>query len=36
MMTDVTELWSALEQGDPHAAGPLLPLAYDELRQLAT
>src|SRR5207248_2219348 len=26
---------SAIEQGDPHAAGQLLPLVYDELRQLA-
>src|SRR5215831_15131114 len=26
---------SAIEQGDPHAAEQLLPLVYDELRQLA-
>jgi RNA polymerase sigma factor (TIGR02999 family) len=25
----------AVEQGDPHAADPLLPLVYDELRRLA-
>src|SRR5262249_34748661 len=25
----------AIEQGDPHAAGELLPLVYEELRQLA-
>src|SRR5262245_59419462 len=35
-MTDVTRILSAIEQGDPHAAGQLLPLVYDELRQLAT
>jgi RNA polymerase sigma factor (TIGR02999 family) len=34
-MTDVTRILSAIEQGDPHAAGELLPLVYDELRQLA-
>jgi RNA polymerase sigma factor (TIGR02999 family) len=34
-MTDVTRLLSAINQGDPHAAGQLLPLVYDELRQLA-
>ena len=34
-MRDVTQILSALEQGDPHAAGQLLPLVYDELRQLA-
>jgi hypothetical protein len=31
----VTPLLSALERGDPHAAGWLPPLAYDELRRLA-
>jgi hypothetical protein len=30
-MTDVTQLLSALGQGDPHAASRLLPLVYDEL-----
>jgi RNA polymerase sigma factor (TIGR02999 family) len=34
-MTDVTQILSAIDQGDPHAAGHLLPLVYDELRQLA-
>src|SRR6476660_6206628 len=34
-MTDVTRILSAVEQGDPHAAEQLLPLVYDELRQLA-
>jgi RNA polymerase sigma factor (TIGR02999 family) len=34
-MADLTQLLSALEQGDPHAAAQLLPLVYDELRQLA-
>src|SRR5947209_181428 len=35
MNHDVTELLSARGQGDPHAASRLLPLVYDELRQLA-
>jgi RNA polymerase sigma factor (TIGR02999 family) len=34
-MTDVTQILSAIEQGDPHAADQLLPLVYHELRQLA-
>jgi RNA polymerase sigma factor (TIGR02999 family) len=34
-MNEVTHLLNAVEQGDPHAAGQLLPLVYDELRQLA-
>jgi RNA polymerase sigma factor (TIGR02999 family) len=34
-MTDVTQILNAIEQGDPHAAGQLLPLVYDELRRLA-
>jgi hypothetical protein len=34
-MHEVTQLFSALEQGDPHAASRLLPLVYDELRKLA-
>jgi RNA polymerase sigma factor (TIGR02999 family) len=34
-MTNVTHILSAIEQGDPHAAEQLLPLVYDELRQLA-
>jgi RNA polymerase sigma factor (TIGR02999 family) len=34
-MSDVSSILSAIEQGDPHAAEQLLPLLYDELRQLA-
>ena len=34
-MSDVTRILSAIEQGDPTAAEQLLPLVYDELRQLA-
>ena len=34
-MNEVTRILSALEEGDPHAASQLLPLVYDELRQLA-
>jgi RNA polymerase sigma factor (TIGR02999 family) len=34
-MNDVTRILSAIEQGDPRAAGQLLPLVYDELRKLA-
>src|SRR5205807_2079406 len=34
-MPDLTHILSAIEQGDPHAAAQLLPLVYDELRQLA-
>jgi RNA polymerase sigma factor (TIGR02999 family) len=32
---DVTQLLNAIDQGDPYAAGQLLPLVYDELRRLA-
>src|SRR3954454_3064052 len=35
VMSDVTRILSAIEQGDPSAAGQLLPLVYDELRLLA-
>jgi RNA polymerase sigma factor (TIGR02999 family) len=35
LMDDVTHLLRALGHGDPHAAGQLLPLVYDELRRLA-
>src|SRR5262249_50845472 len=35
LMAEVTRTLSALEHGDPHAAEQLLPLVYDELRQLA-
>jgi RNA polymerase sigma factor (TIGR02999 family) len=34
-MTEVTRVLSAIGQGDPSAAGQLLPLVYDDLRQLA-
>src|SRR5437667_7245792 len=34
-MTEVTRGLSAIERGDPHAAEQLLPLVYQELRQLA-
>src|SRR5262249_41018335 len=34
-MSDVTRILSAIEQGDPSAAGQLLPLVYGELRKLA-
>jgi RNA polymerase sigma factor (TIGR02999 family) len=34
-MSDVTQILSAIESGDPQAAEQLLPLVYDELRQLA-
>ncbi len=34
-MTDATRILSAIEQGDPSAAEQLLPLVYDQLRQLA-
>jgi len=35
LMSEVTRILSAIEQGDPHAAERLLPLVYDELRALA-
>jgi RNA polymerase sigma factor (TIGR02999 family) len=35
IMSDVTRILSAIEQGDPSAAEQLLPLVYDELRKLA-
>jgi RNA polymerase sigma factor (TIGR02999 family) len=34
-MTEVTQILSAIEQGDSSAAAQLLPLVYDELRRLA-
>jgi RNA polymerase sigma factor (TIGR02999 family) len=34
-MSEVTQILSAIEQGDPRAAEQLLPLVYDALRQLA-
>jgi RNA polymerase sigma factor (TIGR02999 family) len=35
VVSDVTQILSAIEAGDPSAAGQLLPLVYDELRRLA-
>src|SRR5262245_50874869 len=34
-MSDITHWLNAIAQGDPRAAGRLLPLVYDELRKLA-
>jgi RNA polymerase sigma factor (TIGR02999 family) len=34
-MNEVTQILSAIERGDPHAAEQLLPLVYSELRKLA-
>jgi RNA polymerase sigma factor (TIGR02999 family) len=34
-MNEVTRILSAIDRGDPDAAAELLPLVYDELRQLA-
>jgi RNA polymerase sigma factor (TIGR02999 family) len=34
-MNDVTQILSAIEQGDPRAADQLFPLVYDALRKLA-
>jgi RNA polymerase sigma factor (TIGR02999 family) len=34
-MSEVTQILSAIERGDPSAAAQLLPLVYDELRALA-
>jgi RNA polymerase sigma factor (TIGR02999 family) len=34
-MSDVTEILSKIEQGDPNASEALLPLVYSELRDLA-
>src|SRR5258708_5052476 len=34
-MSEVTRILSAINEGDSHAAEQLLPLVYDELRQLA-
>src|SRR4029079_11731293 len=35
LMSDVTQILSRIESGDPSAAEQLLPLVYDELRKLA-
>jgi len=34
-MTDITHLLNGIEEGDPKAAGQVLPLVYDALRRLA-
>src|SRR3954453_18325886 len=34
-MSDVTQILSRIESGDPSAAEQLMPLVYDELRKLA-
>jgi RNA polymerase sigma factor (TIGR02999 family) len=34
-MSEFTRILSAIQEGDPHAATQLLPIVYDELRQLA-
>ena len=34
-MSDVTQILSQIDSGDPNAAEQLLPLVYDELRKLA-
>ena len=34
-MSDVTQILSQIESGDPSAAEQLLPLVYDQLRKLA-
>ncbi len=34
-MSEVTRVLSAIEEGDPEAASQLLPLVYDQLRELA-
>ena len=34
-MSEVTRILSAIEQGNPHEEEQLLPLVYEELRQLA-
>ena len=34
-MSNVTQILDRVQQGDPKAAGELLPLVYEELRKLA-
>jgi RNA polymerase sigma factor (TIGR02999 family) len=34
-MSEVTRILSAIEEGDPHASEQLLPLVYEELKQLS-
>ncbi|OYP28266.1 sigma-70 family RNA polymerase sigma factor [Rhodopirellula sp. MGV] len=36
MDSEISRILNSLEQGDPAAAGELLPLVYEELRRLAT
>jgi hypothetical protein len=36
VVAEITQILTAIEQGDPRAAGELLPLVYDELRKLAS
>lgn len=36
MNRDITRILTAIDEGDPNAAGDLLPLVYDELRRLAS
>ena len=36
VMTEVTQILSRIDSGDPTAAEQLLPLVYAELRRLAT
>lgn len=35
IMNEITHIFRAVQEGDPHAASRLLPLVYDELRRLA-
>jgi DNA-directed RNA polymerase specialized sigma24 family protein len=35
-VSEVSRILSAIDRGDPQAAGQLLPLVYDELRRLAS
>jgi RNA polymerase sigma factor (TIGR02999 family) len=35
LVSEITQILDAIAGGDPHAAGQLLPLVYDELRRLA-
>src|SRR5439155_21686261 len=35
VMSEATQILSAIDRGDPQAAEQLLPLVYDELRRLA-
>jgi hypothetical protein len=34
-MSEVTQILTRIQRGDPHAAAQLLPLVYTELRKLA-